>query len=114
MSTQIVIPVLKPQADTATHETGGAASMGQRIRKEISEGVAGLAVEQDSLDRAIEAASKILDRVINSQSNFNNIRVNALSIRIGVTAGGSVGILGTGVDVKADASFEISFHVTDS
>lgn len=113
MSTRITVPILRPRDNRATGDTGGAATIGRRTRKAISEEVASLAIEQDALDQVIRAAVSILSRAISSESKTKNIRVNALSIHVGITAGGSVGILGTGLDVEAEASFEISFHVVE-
>ena len=109
MKTKIVVPTLTHKNSQAVSDTGGAATVGARARKAISEQIANITIESDSLDRVVEAAVGIFNQAVSSASKLKEIKVDEISIHIGITAGGSVGILGTGVDVEAEASFEITF-----
>jgi hypothetical protein len=111
MTSKIVIPVLTAKDQRAVSDIGGAATSG---RKTISEQVRDITIEPDSLEQAIQAAVKVLDQAVNSPSKPEGVKVDGMSIHVGITAGGSVGILGTGVNVEAEASFEITFKVIET
>lgn len=114
MTSKIVIPILTPKDQRAVSDTGGAATSGGGGRKTISDQVRDITIEPDSLEQAIQAAVKILDQAVNSPSKPDGVKVDEMSIHVGITAGGSVGILGTGVNVEAEASFEITFKVIET
>jgi Trypsin-co-occurring domain 1 len=111
MKNNIVVPILTPKDQRAASDTGGAATSGGGGRKTISEQLKNISIEPDSLEQVIQAAAKILNQAVNSPSKPEGIKVDEMSIHVGITAGGSVGILGTGVNAEAEASFEITFKV---
>ncbi len=111
MSERMVIPVVVHHHSTTEVDAGGTASVSKRVREAASESVKSLAFDSDALDAAIEAATAILSRATSAASRLPSIEVDTMSIHIGITASGSVGLLGTGAEVEADASFEITFKI---
>ena len=111
MSDKIVIPVITHQHSATEVDAGGAASLGKRVREAASETIKNLPFDAEALDSAINAATSILGRATAAASRLPGIELDTMSIHIGITASGSVGLLGTGAEVEADASFEITFKI---
>lgn len=113
MTQPIVIPVLVSKRAGGS-DAGGVASVGQRARKAVHEQVESIAVDEAALDRIIDSAVTFLQRATMMASRVPAVQLDTMAVQLGVTASGAVGLLGTGIEVEAEASFELTFKVVNT
>ena len=115
MSTQITIPVLlSAHAADAAPDIGGAATVAERARESLTEHIRDISVDSTAIEVAIDAATAMLHTTAERASTSRAIRVDSLSLQLGVSATGSIGLLGTGANVQAAATFQITFKIVEA
>lgn len=107
----LYLPILRggPRKDL-TGPTGALASIGDTVTVAAGDRIASLAIDSDSLARVVAAvlqAAHAADAAIPADTKM---RLSAFEVSLGITAAGSVGLLGTGVNVECEASFTLTFE----
>jgi hypothetical protein len=112
MTQPIVIPVLVSK-QAGGGDPGGVASIGRNAREAVHEQVESIAVDEAALDRIIDSAVAFLRRAAAAASKVPKVQLDTMAVQLGVTASGAIGLLGTGIEVEAEASFELTFKIVN-
>jgi hypothetical protein len=110
MTQPIVIPVLVSKREGGS-DAGGVASVGQKARRAVHEQIESISVDEAALDRIIDSAVTFFQRAAATASKVPRVQLDTMSVQLGVTASGALGLLGTGIEVEAEASFELTFKI---
>ena len=115
MNKKFVLPVIvSAQGRDVEQLSGGpATSPSRKFKERIQESVKDTLIDADALQHAVTAAVELFEGVIDATATSNRIQVESLSFQMAVSATGKVGLLGTGVDVQAEATFEVTFKLED-
>jgi hypothetical protein len=83
------------------------------LQDRINAGVGTVLVNPDSLESALEGVSKIVTLAA-AKVAATKLKLETITVELGISASGQVGFLGTGVQVGASASISLEIRVVQA
>ena len=113
MKKSIVIPVFSDSPDDliSNDTIGGPASFHSMANEKLKKSLNAITIDNDSLKVCIDSIESLVNEVSKKEDKKRGIKIDSVEVNLGINSSGSVGIIGTRVEIDLGAEITIVFKV---
>lgn len=115
MENEIKIPVFVKQNTTEDFTSAiEPQSLAERVKNSINNTFQKIKVDHETLTSCINSIELLVQESANILKKNNIIAIDQISMNLGISSSGKVGILGSSLDISVAGSFQLIFKTENS